>query len=191
MAKLRIGILLTRAFLVNAGVAEGRILSPFLFSLVFSLIWKKIKTAELPDGNKIYKFDAVWFIAFADDLAVLSGSVEALNEALSKLFSVLSVHDLILSESKSFGMIFQAGGRISRLGTHGNSPFLLNSSSLVMPDSFKYLGIWVSPYLKHKVHLSTIEQKANLAGIETGNIIKKIGVRLHVEIRQFYLATFC
>jgi hypothetical protein len=188
MARLRIGVLLTQAFLVNAGVAEGRILSPFLFSLVFSLIWEKIVTAELPDGTKIYGFDAVWFIAFADDLAVLSGSIDALNRALSVLYVTLAEYKLFLSEPKSFGMVFQTNGRISRVGTAGNSPFLLNSVSLAMPDSFKYLGVWITPDLKHSVHITHIEQRAEMAGIETGTIIKNLGVRSFAKIRQFFVA---
>jgi hypothetical protein len=188
MAKLRIGVLLTKAFLVNAGVAEGRILSPFLFSLVFSLIWEKIVTAELPDGTRIYGFDAVWFVAFADDLAVLSGSIDALNQALSVLYETLAKYELFLSEIKSLGMIFHTNGRISRVGTVGNSPFLLNNVSLVLSDSFKYLGVWVTPDLKHTSHITNIEQRAEIAGIETGSIIKKLGVRPFAKIRQFFVS---
>lgn len=182
-------MLLTQAFLVNSGVAEGRILSPFLFSLVFSsLIWEKIVTAELPDGTRVYGYDSVWFIAFADDLVVLSASVDALNNSLSSLYRVLREYDLFLSEPKSFGMIFHVNGRITRASTMANSPFLLNDIPLSAVDSFKYLGVWTSPDLKHKVHLSNVGQRADIAGIETSSIIKRLEVRVFMKIRQFFLA---
>jgi hypothetical protein len=154
MAKLRIGVLLSQAFLVNSGVAEGKILSSFLFSLVFWVIWEKIVTAELPDGTRVYGFESVWFIAFAEDLAALSALVDALNNALHNLFNILEEYDLLLSEPKSFGMIFHVNGRISQASTVGNSPFILNNMHLSVLDSFKYLGVWISPNLKHKVHVS-------------------------------------
>jgi hypothetical protein len=78
-ARLRIGVLLTAAFLINAGVSEGRVLSPFLFALAFSKIWEKLASSPFPDQD--YKFCAsdFWLFAFADDLAVVASSLQKVN----------------------------------------------------------------------------------------------------------------
>jgi hypothetical protein len=109
-ARLRIGVLLTSMFLINAGVSEGRVLSPLLFAIAFSVIWEKLKMSVVPGEGYRFCADDFWLIAFADDLVLLASSREKANEILSKLMEILKDFDLEFSAIKSEGMIFTPGG---------------------------------------------------------------------------------
>jgi hypothetical protein len=174
-ARLRIGVLLTSAFLINAGVSEGRVLSPLYFALAFSVIWEKLKTSPFPDGDYTFCADDFWLIAFADDLVVLASSLSRANEVLSQLVAILSEFDLEFSAIKSEGMIFTPGGRCSSfdvLSTNLN----IGEEALKIVGAFKYLGIWVEANMKHAKHLAVMEERARLATLETTKLARQLEV---------------
>ncbi len=78
-ARLRIGVLLTSVFLINAGVLEGRVLSPLLFALAFSIIWEKLQASPFPDENYVFRSTDFWLFAFADDLVVIASSLQKVH----------------------------------------------------------------------------------------------------------------
>ncbi len=69
-AHLRIGRFLSRPFIITLGLLEGSILSPILFSIVFSFVWEVVNPSAFPWVNGVFKIDDVWVIAFADDLVI-------------------------------------------------------------------------------------------------------------------------
>jgi hypothetical protein len=109
-ARLRIGVLLTSAFLINSGVSEGRVLSPMLFSLAFSIIWEKLQTSPFPGNENTFCAEDFWLIAFADDLVLLASSLQKANEVLTQLMDILKIFDLEFSAIKSEGIVFTPGG---------------------------------------------------------------------------------
>jgi hypothetical protein len=86
VARLRVDNTITRDFFVAMGVLEGSVLSPCLFGILFSVIWDLFDTTPFPSTNaRIYSCDSVWFIAYADDLVVLTLSASKLQEVLNKM----------------------------------------------------------------------------------------------------------
>jgi hypothetical protein len=174
-ARLRIGVLLTAVFLINAGVSEGRVLSPLLFSLAFSIIWEKLNASPFPDKDYVFRADDFWLLAFADDLVVLASSLQKANEVLAQLMSILEPFDLEFSAVKSEGMVFTPGGRCSSfdvLSTNLN----LGNEALKIVGKFKYLGVWVEPSLKFGAHLAAVEERARLASLETIKLILDLDI---------------
>ncbi len=105
VARLRVDNTLTKDFFVAAGVLEGSVLSPFLFGVLFSVIWDLFVTAPFPSCQlRVYNRDALWLIAYADDLAVITLSAVKLETVLNKLAHELKHLNLImrLTNSASF-----------------------------------------------------------------------------------------
>jgi hypothetical protein len=86
VARLRIDNTITRDFFVAAGVLEGSVLSPCLFGILFSVIWDLFLTTPFPTVNvRIYNCDSLWFVAYADDLVVITLSASKLEQVLNKM----------------------------------------------------------------------------------------------------------
>ena len=184
-ARLRLGIFLTAFFLVKTGLSEGRVLSPPLFSMAFSVIWEKLSACDFPGDSFVFSMGSFWFIAFADDLVILSASKETLNAVLENLRVALDVFDLVISESKSEGMSFTPGGRILLIDK-GNSGVKLGSHSIAFVSKFKYLGFWITPDLKHGTHLAAMDERARLASLEMAGILRNLEVSSWSKLRTFY-----
>ncbi len=174
-ARLRIGVLLTASFLINAGVSEGRVLSPLLFSLAFSIIWEKLRTSPFPGQNYVFRADDFWLIAFADDLVVLASSQQKANEVLAQLMEILKSFDLEFSTVKSEGMVFTPGGRCSSFDIFSTT-LSLGEEALKIVGAFKYLGIWTEPSMKFGTHLAAVEERSRMASLETIKLIRQLGI---------------
>jgi hypothetical protein len=180
-ARLRIGVLLTSAFLINAGVSEGRVLSPLYFALAFSIIWEKLQATPFPSENYRYCADDFWLIAFADDLVILASSLLRANEILEQLVRILSDFDLEFSAVKSEGMIFTPGGRSSTFDVLSTS-LSIREESLKIVGAFKYLGIWIESDMKFGKHLAVMEERARLATLETTKLARQLDI---TEMHRF------
>jgi hypothetical protein len=187
MARLRIGVLLTSIFLINSGVSEGRVLSPFLFSLAFSIIWEKLQSSPFPGEGYTFRAEDFWLIAFADDLVVLASSLTRANEVLATLMEILRDFDLEFNAVKSEGMIFTPGGRCGTFDVLSTG-LCLGEEALKVVGAFKYLGIWLEPTLKLGKHLAATEERARLATLETVKITTELNITDPLRLSTFYRA---
>jgi hypothetical protein len=97
VARLRVDNNITRDFFVAIWVLEGSVLSPFLFGVIFSVIWDLFDTTPFPSVDvRVYNVDSVWFIAYADDLVVLALSATKLEEVLNKMAQELAKLNLTM-----------------------------------------------------------------------------------------------
>jgi hypothetical protein len=95
VARLRVDNLLTRNFYVAVGVLEGSVLSLFLFGDLFIAIWDLFETTAFPTTSlRVYSRRSLWFIAYADDLVVITLSASRLQRVLNKLASELKIFNL-------------------------------------------------------------------------------------------------
>ncbi len=186
-ARLRIGVLLTSVFLINAGVSEGRVLSPLTFALAFSVIWEKLQSSPFPDREYVFRAEDFWLIAFADDLVVLASSLHRANEVLDQLRLILKEFDLEFSAIKSEGMVFTPGGRCSSFDILSTS-LLIGEESLKIVGAFKYLGIWIEPSLKMGKHLAVMEERARLAAMETTRLAHQLQITTPQRFTVLYRA---
>jgi hypothetical protein len=86
VARLRIDNTMTRDFFVAMGVLEGSVLSPCLFAILFSVIWDLFLVTPFPSVSvRLYNGGSLWFIAYADDLVVVTLSAAKLEQVLNKM----------------------------------------------------------------------------------------------------------
>ena len=133
-AQVRVGDRLTRDFVCNTGVKQGRALSPLLFSLYINDIEMSLRAI----GFRGVKVGATVFycLMYADDLVIFSENHYMLQEMLNALVEYCKMWHLNINESKSKVVIFRKGGRISRFDR-----FHINGKLLEIVNSFKYLGV--------------------------------------------------
>jgi hypothetical protein len=184
-ARLRVDNLLSTCINVTLGVLEGSVLSPSLFSCVFSVIWEFISTTDFPSSQpRVLRIGAIWLIAFADDLVILSTDHERLNEVLSHLFSVLKDFNLVMSLIKTETMTF------SPPSTRSVSSLSLQLAGSVLKhvDRFKYLGISVCSRWSLRGHVDLMTRRAEAAAAELHNIITRLEISDISRLTTYYRA---
>ncbi|XP_073964319.1 uncharacterized protein isoform X2 [Choristoneura fumiferana] len=81
-------------------------------------------------------------ISYADDMVLLSPSIDALKSIAYNVQRYAVAHGLKYNVSKSELMVFKAGTK-----TYSVPPILLSGTSLKTVTKFKYLGHWVTDNL--------------------------------------------
>jgi hypothetical protein len=174
-AHLRVDNLLTTAINVTLGVLEGSVLSPFLFSVVFSVIWDFVSTTDFPSAHpRILRIGDLWLIAYADDLIILSLSHQRLSAALASLFTTLADFNLLMSLIKTETMTFSPPRVRSVVSSH---MFSLCGTDLTNVDTFKYLGVFVCSRWNWSNHVNEMTGRAEAAAAELHRILERLGVR--------------
>ncbi len=183
-AHLRIDNLLSTAINVTLGVLEGSVLSPFLFSVVFSVVWDFVSVTNFPSAQpRILRMGDIWLIAYADDLIILSLDHAILSAALANLFVTLADFNLIMSLIKTETMTFSPP-RVRSLIP--NQTFALHGSTLTNVDVFKYLGVFVCSRWNWSNHVTEMTGRAEAAAAELHRILERLEVRDVRRTTAFY-----
>jgi hypothetical protein len=174
-AHLRVDNLLTTAINVTLGVLEGSVLSPFLFSVVFSVVWDFVSTTDFPSAlPRILRIGDIWLIAYADDLIILSLSHQCLSAALANLFTTLANFNLLMSLVKTETMTFSPP-RVRSVTL--SQTFSLCGTELTDVNVFKYLGVFVCSRWNWCCHVNEMTGRAEAAAAELHRILERLEVR--------------
>ena len=118
-------------FEVKAGVRQGGILSPILYSIYVDSLIEELE--KLKVGCHVLEiFMAALF--YADDMALLSPSIKGLQVLLDKCSEFCTQWDICLNVKKSKAMYF---GKKCVEPSH----LVLNAKSLDWVDTWRYLGV--------------------------------------------------
>lgn len=116
--------------IVNKGVRQGGILSPFLFKLYIDDL---LTTLNNNNEGCIFGLGRVAVIAYADDMVILASSSDALESIYKKFEEEIEKIDLKININKTKCMIFGKNNNF-------NKDIMLNNQSFEILNSFKYLG---------------------------------------------------
>ena len=112
----------TEKFMIDVGLHQGSVLSPFLFVALMDTLTEEVRTK------------ALWELIFANDIALVAGTEEELQEKAQKWQRNLSRGGLKMSVEKSEVMVLARGGK-SRVIIKENK-----GKELRQVEHFKYLG---------------------------------------------------
>jgi hypothetical protein len=164
---------------------EGSILSPLLFSIVFSIVWSVLTPSDLPGVGSVFRFDDLWIIAFADDLVVLSPNRARLSAALVSLDGELSSFNLFMNLGKTEVMTFLPRGlRIPPVFP----PIVVRSVTLREVDAFRYLGVQLSRYGTLVDHVRSIHLKAQISAHKTVNLLHQLDITSLARHKCYFLS---
>ena len=134
---------------INVGVRQGGILSPFLFKLYIDDVLKDI--SKLNEGCKL-GLNRINVIAYADDIVLLTNSLDSLNNIFSLLKLKLDNLKLIINYNKTKCMVFSS--RDKQL----LNEVVFDGKSIEVVNEYKYLGNYITTNLDDK---RDIELKLN------------------------------
>lgn len=138
------GFSLSDSFEVYAGVKQGCLLSPTLFSLYLNDLH-----SHLPGGVSIAD-TVVKVLLYADDLVVLSESPTELQFMINSLFNYCSLWGLKINLNKSKIVVFRAGSRISN-----SLNWKYGTEHIQIVNDYKYLGVNLTYNLSFTRHLDS------------------------------------
>ncbi len=182
LTRLRIGKFLSRPFVVTLGLLEGSILSPLLFSIVFSMVWEVICPSAFPWCGVPFKIDDVWILAYADDLVILSPSRIKLASVLSLLEERFAEYNLSINLNKTEIMTFFPRG----CRHDPQSTITLRGHSLSQVSRFNYLGVLLSDTSSLTLHVDLILQRAKISLHKTVELLQQLQIHDLSRLRCYF-----
>lgn len=174
---------ISKSFEIKTGVRQGDGLSPLLFNCALEKVireWrKKIARQGIPSGIYLgHKRDGLMVdcLAFADDLALLSDSIETSVKQLNILGQEAAKIGLQVSFEKT-----------QYITNISESPhvLLLEQGRVKKTNKFKYLGEWLEPNLSEGTALSTRINKLELAYQLTKNTYNKRCLSRNIKMKHY------
>ncbi len=177
---------------MTLGLLEGSILSPLLFSIVFSFVWEVVCPSDFPGASSLFRIDDVWILAFTDDLVVLSPSHSRLSAVLERLDCEFAKFNLLMNLAKTEVMTFLPHG--SRRFSQIPPLIVIRPHTLTEVDSFRYLGVLISNFGSLTGHLNLVTQRAKVSAQKTSDLLHQLQItdmaRLHCYFLSFVQAQF-
>lgn len=186
---LRVNGRVTPPFLVTSGTPEGSILSPEAFSILFKAVLDELGIHELPDDLSKIDPMRVYYIAFADDLALFSLDLKALGRVATE-FKVTSVkYDLHVSDEKTKWVAFlppvEAEGFELR---KEDLRLVMDGKEVELVEEFHYLGYRLDCNLTDVAHEDLINGRYLRAARAVGKLMKDMRCTNPVTLRKFFLS---
>ena len=126
---------LTEAVTPHIGVKQGDNLSPNMFKIFINDL---VHVFNRNDDPVQLHNQYLSCLLYADDLILLSSSVQGLQGCLSKLEKYCSLNCLTVNMQKTRIVVFSKGGKLSK------EKFFFNDEEVTQTNSYKYLGILFS-----------------------------------------------
>lgn len=155
-ARLRLNGELSDAFGIELGVKEGCVLSPELFKVFINDLITAVNSAA---AGVDLSFAMISCLLFADDLVMMSESLEGLKKQATALESWCTQNELMANVSKTKVMIMNTKDRFSDL--------TINGEVVEVVHEYRYLGLTFCDDLQWKSHfISLLKQlKSRLASL--------------------------
>lgn len=157
----------------------GGITSPRLFNLYINRLIEELSRTKV--GCSI-NGTVVNNMSYADDMVLLSPSINALRRLLDICESYSVTHGLKYNAKKSEVMLFKAGTK-----TYAVSPVSLGGAPLTWVKRFKYLGHWVTEDMCDD---SDIERERRALAVRC-NMLARRFARCSAPVKVTLFKAFC
>lgn len=166
-------------FVMETGVRQGGILSPFLFKFYIDSIIEDISVMKEGCNLGITKVN---ILAYADDIVLIAGSERDMELLYSKLCQLFSSHKLNINKNKSKCLIFNR----SASKVHP-TVMKLGESELEVVNCYKYLGHLIEGTLQDT---KDIELRLNKFYSSTNSVLRNFK-HLDISTTLFLFESFC
>lgn len=177
-SKIKFRSEISEPFKIKTGLRQGDGLSPLLFNCVLEYImrqWNKDNKANIKIGKDIN----VNCLGFADDLALLSNSIEETRAQLEKMEKYAGKVGLKISYEKT---------KIMVRDPICINKFKINNQEVEIVNSFKYLGEVITHNIKEKKNWKERKNKLIRSAKTTRNIYNKKCMSINTKLRHYKTA---
>lgn len=165
---------------VTAGVPQGGVLSPFLFSIFINFL-----TPLLSCQFHLYADDLqIYSQASVDDI---TNMIASLNADLATIYEWSRTHGLTVNPNKSQAIIIGGSKQIAKLNKLSIPPLMLNGVTLTYSNVAKNLGVLFDCTLSWAPHVSEISRKVFAASGSLRRWKNLLPVKTKVELAQSLL----
>ena len=142
-------------FSSNVGLLQGESTSPLLFSLFVNDLENSLNYADV---NLNVIDTLIKILMFADDMIILSTSIEGLQEGLNNLSDYCRKWGLTVNINKTKIVIFRRGGKIAK-----QEKWVYNGKVVEIVSSFKYVGCEITSSGSFTMCIKNLVQSARRA----------------------------
>ena len=153
---IRIGNKRTHSFTQSRGVKQGCNLSPTLFNIYINELATKLQQSSAP--GVILDDEEIKLLLYADDLVLLSPSLQGLQESLNLLEQLCQTWALVVNMEKTRTMIFQ-----KRSKSQGTPNLTLGTCPIQSCTQYNYLGLKLSATGNFNPAVNELREKARKA----------------------------
>ena len=164
LACVRLKGTLSDYFNCPAGLKQGCIASPLLFSFFINDLANEINNSDIKGVQLFPDQVEILILLFADDVALCSETVCRLQRQLNILSKYCDESKLKVNSQKTKIMVFKNGGRLSR-----NERWTFNGHETCVVNHFSYVGVTFSSKLSINTMANEQALKAKRAFISILN----------------------
>ena len=166
---VRIGDRLTEFFDCPAGLRQGCILSPMLFSLFINEIASSVEQQGMHGIQLLPGLVEIFLLLFADDIVLISDTPRGLQNQLDVLSSTCKDLFLHINTDKTKVMVFRKGGF---LGKH--EKWHLDGNNIEVVNEYTYLGYTFTTKMSVTKGVDVLAAKGKRACVECVRYIGKL-----------------
>lgn len=176
---VRWGDSLSNEYRLDCGVRQGGLTSPDLFNLYMNDLIVELRKTKV--GCHIGNM-CINNLSYADDMVLLSPSINGLRRLISVCEQYAKEHGLIYNVNKSEMMVFKAGR-----GPLKVPPLYLNNTPVKRVERFKYLGHILNEHLTDD---DDIERERRALAVRC-NMLARRFAKCDVNVKNILFKTYC
>lgn len=165
-------------FHCSAGLKQGCMLSPLMFSLLITNVAEKVIDKGKHGFQCLPGLQEIFLLLFADDICLISTTVLGLQNQLNNLVEASKPFGLKVNLSKTKIMIFRKGGHLAKY-----EKWFLNQKEIEVVNNYKYLGFTLTTKLSYDLALEEYARKAKRQVVE---ILKTMWSLGNMEYSVFF-----
>jgi exonuclease III len=153
-----------------AGVKQGCMLSP----LIFSLLITEVADNVINKGKHGFQFlpglQEIFLLLFADDICLISLTAVGLQNQINSLQEASDSLGLVVNLSKTKVIVFRKGGHLAK-----NEKWFYKGTEIEIVNSYKYLGFTLTTRLSFDTALHEFAARAKGKVVEIMRIMWRLG----------------
>lgn len=153
-----------------AGVKQGCMLSPLIFSLLITEVADKVTSNGRHGVQFLPGLQEIFLLLFADDICLISTTPVGLQNQLNNLEQASSALGLSVNLKKTKVMVFRKGGHLSK-----TEKWFYQGKPMDVVNSYKYLGVTLTTKLSFDIALEEFAGRAKGKVVEIMKTMWSLG----------------